>query len=106
MAVLRAVQPRAQHRRRPVLAASGVSPPSRPSYEPRARPAQAALQAIERHLTDQPFFVADRYTIADIALYAYTHVAPEGGFELEPYPAISAWLPRVMGQPGHVPITA
>jgi glutathione S-transferase len=39
-------------------------------------------------------------------LYAYTHVAPEGGFELEPYPAIRAWLQRVMGQPGHVPIAA
>ena len=59
-----------------------------------------------RHLTDQPYLVGERYTIADIALYAYTHVAPEGGFELEPYPAIRAWIQRVMGQPGHVPITA
>jgi glutathione S-transferase len=74
--------------------------------EARARGGEAALAAMERHLTDRPFLVADRYTIADIALYAYTHVAPEGGFELEPYPAIGAWLRRVATQPGHVPITA
>ena len=67
---------------------------------------EAALQAMEGHLNDHPFLVGDRYTIADIALYAYTHVAPEGGFELEPYPAIGAWLRRVATQPGHVPITA
>jgi glutathione S-transferase len=70
------------------------------------RGGEAALRAMERHLTDRPFLVADRYTIADIALYAYTHVAPEGGFELEPYPAIGAWLRRVATEPGHVPITA
>ena len=72
----------------------------------RQRGGGAALQAMEGHLNDHPFLVADRYTIADIALYAYTHVAPEGGFELEPYPAIGAWLRRVATQPGHVPITA
>jgi glutathione S-transferase len=65
----------------------------------------AALQAMDRRLADQPFLVADRYTIADIALYAYTHVAPEGGFELEPYPGIQAWLARVATQPGHIAIT-
>ena len=67
---------------------------------------RAALQAMDAHLTDRPYFVGERYTIADIALYAYTHVAPEGGFELEPYPAIRTWIQRVMGQPGHVGITA
>ena len=45
------------------------------------------------------------YTIADIALYAYTHVAHEGGFDLAPYPAVNAWLARVAGQPRHIPIT-
>ena len=55
---------------------------------------------------DHPFLVADRYTIADIALYAYTHVAEEGGFTLADYPAVAAWLERVAGQPGHIPITA
>jgi glutathione S-transferase len=66
----------------------------------------AALNAMDAHLTDRPYLVGDRYTIADIALYAYTHAAPEGGFELEPYPAIRAWIQRVMSEPGHVPITA
>ena len=61
---------------------------------------------MEGHLTDRQFLVGDRYTIADIALYAYTHVAPEGGFELEPYPAIGPGFARVATQPGHVPITA
>ena len=61
--------------------------------------------AMERHLADREFLVGERYTIADIALYAYTHVAPEGGFELDPYPAISAWLGRVADQPGHILIT-
>ena len=65
----------------------------------------AALDVMEAQLRDRPFFVADRYTIADIALYAYTHAAGEGGFDLGGYPAIRAWLARVAGQPGHVPIS-
>ncbi len=65
----------------------------------------AALGVMEGHLRARPFFVGDRYTIADIALYAYTHVAPEGGFELAPYPSVRVWLDRVRAQPGHVPIT-
>jgi glutathione S-transferase len=72
--------------------------------EAKQRGGEAALRAIEGHLTGRQYLVGERYTIADIALYAYTHVAPEGGFELEPYPAIRAWLERVAGQPGHVPI--
>jgi glutathione S-transferase len=66
----------------------------------------AALDAMEGHLADRSFLVSERYTLADISLYAYTHVAHEGGFDLEPYPAIRAWLDRVAGQPGHVPIDA
>jgi len=65
----------------------------------------AALQVMERRLTDRTFFVGERYTIADIALYAYTHVADEGGFDLTPYPTINAWLARVRAQPRHIPIT-
>jgi glutathione S-transferase len=65
-----------------------------------------ALGALERELSEREFLVADRYTIADIALYGYTHVAPEGGFDLEPYPAVRAWHQRVAAQPGHIPITA
>jgi glutathione S-transferase len=65
----------------------------------------AALGVMEGHLSNRAFFVAGRYTVADIALYAYTHVADEGGFDLAPYPAVRAWLDRVRAQPGHVPIT-
>jgi glutathione S-transferase len=64
----------------------------------------AALDAMESHLGDRLFLVGERYSISDIALYAYTHVAHEGGFELERYPAIRSWLDRVASQPGHVTI--
>lgn len=64
-----------------------------------------ALAVMEQHLNRQHYFVGARYTIADIALYAYTHVAEEGGFTLAPYPAIRAWLARVATQPRHIPIT-
>ena len=73
------------------------------------RPAQAglrALAAMEKHLSVRSFLVAERYTIADIALYSYTHVAHEGGFELGAFPAVGAWLDQVAAQPGHRPITA
>ena len=65
-----------------------------------------ALGAMERHLDGRDWFVGGAMTIADIALYAYTHVAHEGGFDLEPFAAVRAWLGRVAGQPGHVPIDA
>jgi glutathione S-transferase len=83
---------------------AGITPPPG-EFEAKERGGRAALRALERHLTDNQFLVDGRYTIADIALFAYTHVAPEGGFELEPYPAIGAWLSRVETQPGHVSIT-
>jgi glutathione S-transferase len=66
----------------------------------------AALDAMERHLEGRTFLVGERYSLADISLYAYTHVAHEGDFELEPYPAIRGWLDRVAAQPGHVSIDA
>ena len=66
----------------------------------------AALDAMERHLAQREFLVAGRYSIADISLYAYTHVAHEGAFDLTPYPAIRGWLGRVASQPGHVAIDA
>jgi glutathione S-transferase len=84
---------------------AGISP-SPDEMEEKLRGGKAALVALERHLTDREFLVAERYTIADIALYAYTHVAPEGRFDLHPYPAVRAWLGRVAEQPGHVPIDA
>jgi glutathione S-transferase len=79
--------------------------PAAADLEAKRRGGEAALQALEGHLQGRSFLVAERYTIADIALYAYTHVAPEGGFPLEPYPAVRAWLQRVAAQPGHVSIT-
>ena len=66
----------------------------------------AALDGLERGLTGREFLVGERYTLADVALYAYTHVAHEGGFDLSAYPAVNAWLERVAAQPGHVPIDA
>ena len=65
-----------------------------------------ALDAIEGHLAAREFFVGGAPTLADIALYAYTHVADEGGFDLGRYAAIRAWLGRVAAIPGHVPIDA
>jgi glutathione S-transferase len=64
-----------------------------------------ALGVMETQLKSRAFFVGERYSIADIALYAYTHVAPEAGFDLAPYPNVLAWLSRVAAQPKHVPIT-
>ncbi len=63
-----------------------------------------ALTTMETHLETNDWFAGDRYTIADIALYAYTHVAPEGGFQLSGYPAVMGWLERVRQQEGHVGI--
>jgi len=64
-----------------------------------------ALRVMDKHLTTHEFFAAGRYTIADIALYAYAHTANESGFDLTGFPAIRAWLKRVADQPGHVSIS-
>jgi glutathione S-transferase len=87
------------------VAYSGAPPPD-DEVEAKRRAGYVALDAMERHLASREFLVGGRYTIADISLYAYTHVADEGGFDLTGYPAIGAWLERVAAQPGHVPITA
>ena len=65
----------------------------------------AALDVMEKHLTGRSFFIGEHYSIADIALYAYTHVAEEGGFDLTSYVNIRPWLERVRLQPKHIPIT-
>lgn len=65
---------------------------------------RAALKVMEDHLARRLYFVGERYSIADIVLYAYTHVAGEGGFDLNGYPAIQEWLGRVRSQPRHVTI--
>lgn len=64
-----------------------------------------ALGVMEQHLQHHSFFVDNRYTIADICLFAYTHVADEGGFDLTQFPAIQAWIKRVKTQPNYIPIT-
>ena len=81
------------------------APPSQAEVDAKLRGGYAALDAMERHLDRRQFLVGESYTIADIALYAYTHVAHEGGFDLSAYPAIHAWLERVAAQPRHVLIT-
>ena len=65
-----------------------------------------ALGVMEQHLSQHKFFVRETYTIADIALYAYTHVAEDGGFDLGRFPAIQAWLGRVAAEPRHLPLLA
>jgi glutathione S-transferase len=68
----------------------------------RLRGGYAALDAMETHLADRKWLVGERYSIADISLYAYTHVAGEGGFDLGRYPAIRRWIGRVAAEPGYV----
>ena len=63
-----------------------------------------ALRVMNRHLEGHAFFAGDAYSVADIALYAYTHTAEMGGFQLDAYPAVAAWLKRVEADPGHVPL--
>ena len=78
--------------------------PSQEALAEKQRLGYLALDALEGGLDGQEFFVGGHYSIADIALYAYTHVAGEGGFDLGRYPAIRGWLARVAAQPGHVTI--
>ncbi len=72
--------------------------------EERSAAGHRALAAMDRHLAGRDFLVGDAPSLADIALYAYTHVAHEGGFDLDAYAALQAWLARIAAQPGHVPI--
>jgi glutathione S-transferase len=88
------------------LAYSGEPDRYRDQLPARMKGGYAALDAMEGHLEGRSFLVGERYSIADIALYAYTHVADEGEFDLKPYPAIRTWLGRVAAQPGHVTIDA
>ena len=76
----------------------------RDAINQKKEPGYAALGVMEKHLENNQFFVGDRYTIADIGLFAYTHVAPEGGFDLTQFPAIQTWIERVMAQPRYLSI--
>jgi glutathione S-transferase len=61
-----------------------------------------ALALMERHLSNHDYFVGERTSIADLALYAHTHVAPEGDFDLDGFPALADWLARIAAESGHV----
>ncbi len=82
---------------------SGQAEQKKREIEERKPRGDEALGVMEQHLTGHDFF-AGGYGVADIALYAYTHVAHEGGYDLSPYPAVNAWLERVRAQPGHIPM--
>jgi glutathione S-transferase len=82
-----------------------LNPARQPLFAQKRLAGYAALTVMENHLATRDFFAAS-YSIADIALYAYTHVAEQGGFDLARFPAVTAWLERVKRQPGHVPLGA
>jgi glutathione S-transferase len=88
------------------LAYSGRADAFADRLEERTAAGYRALAAMERHLDGREFLVGERFSLADISLYAYTHVAHEGGFDLDGYPAVRAWLARVAAQPGHLPMDA
>jgi glutathione S-transferase len=78
--------------------------PDHPDLAEKQRRSYLAFAVMEQQLAKQPFFAGGQYSIADIALFAYTHVADEGGLDLAAYPAINAWIARVKAQPGYAPI--
>jgi glutathione S-transferase len=80
----------------------GLPEARRAEYEECHVRGHKAFRVMEQQLQRTPYLVGEQYTIADIALYAYTHVAHEGGFDLSAYPAINAWLARVASHPRHV----
>jgi glutathione S-transferase len=83
----------------------GLTPDREKQVPEKLAKGNAALAVMEQHLARQPWFVGGRFGLADIALFAYTHVAHEGGFDMKPYPAIRGWIDRIAGLPRHVPIT-
>lgn len=99
-----------QYKHEPAIAvvrfwvAMSPDPPPAEEIEKRRREGLVALKILERHLRERAYLVGERFTIADIALYAYTHVAEEAGFDLEPLPAVREWLQRVAAQPGWIGI--
>jgi glutathione S-transferase len=88
------------------VAFSGRPEEFEPEREAKMKGGERSLRRLERGLDGRDYLVGDSLTLADIALYGYTHVAEEGGFSLEPYPAVCGWLRRVASEPGHVPIDA
>jgi glutathione S-transferase len=89
-----------------VLGAHALGEAQRSQLKAKRDAGIAALAVMDRHLAERGFFVGDRLSLADIALFAYTHVAPEGGFDLAPYRHVRAWIDRVGAEPGHVAMAA
>lgn len=87
------------------IAYAGKAEEYKEAIAQKQKPGYAALAVMDNHLQVHDFFVGDRYTIADISLFAYTHVAHEGNFDLTNFPAIQAWIKRVESQPQHISIT-
>lgn len=83
----------------------GLPEDRREEYESKQAGGHKALKVMEEQLAKTPWLAGDKTTIADISLYAYTHVADEGGFDLSAYPAISAWLKRVEALQGYCPMS-
>jgi len=83
----------------------GLPDTRREEYEAKQEGGRKALSVMEQALSTRPYLVGWTFTIADISLYAYTHVAHEGGFELSDYPAVQAWLKRVTAKPKHIPMS-
>jgi glutathione S-transferase len=88
------------------VAYSGRAEEFEPERLAKMKGGERALRRLEGGLEGRDYLVGGSLTLADIALYGYTHVADEGGFSLEPYPAIRAWIDRVASEPGHVPMDA
>jgi glutathione S-transferase len=88
------------------VAYSGRAEEFEPERPAKIKGGERALRRLERGLEGRDYLVGGSLTLADIALYGYTHVAEEGGFSLEPYPAVRAWLDRVAAEPGHVAMDA
>lgn len=82
-----------------------LTPAQETAREGKVTQGYAALDVMNTHLTEHPWFVGSNPTVADIALYAYTHVAHEGGFDMTPYAAIHAWFKRLEAVPGYVKMT-
>ena len=82
----------------------GDPPERQTSLEEKQAGGYQALDVMEQQLLRHPFIVGNNFNIADIALFAYTHVADEGGFDLGGYPAIRAWIERIEGRPNYVPM--
>ena len=88
------------------VAYSGRAVEFEPERPAKMKGGERALRRLERGLEGRDYLIGESLTLADIALYGYTHVAEEGGFSLVRYPAVRAWLDRVAAEPGHVPMVA